>query len=217
MGCGPVGSNLPVLLHGRWIASLVDRSFGGRRDNPSWATSHLAVKGTYVHPEPTADDWQDVMIAKAAWGCRYSPGQAADDDRDTAWCEGVDGPGIGQVLLVPIGKAAAAEIWNGYQKSEHLRTGNARPRRVRVTLLDVRGTSWDHTQMSDIATLGPIAVLGSDEATLKDVAGPQPLPLPAAERPPGDRALVGLEILSVYAGERYADTCVGDVVPVASE
>ena len=153
--------------------------------------------------------------------CGYEPWKGTDPDSSDAWCEGARGTGVGEMLawvdgVGGDGVALPREIWVGYGKSESLFRANGRPRRVRVwavgveMLLDVCGDE----------TCGPDSYerarsLGSIDVELRDVNGWQPLPVPqhrvTSDSNHEPNMLVGIEILSVYPGARYTDTCVSGI------
>ncbi len=122
----------------------------------------------------------------------YGPDRLAAQDGDgrTAWCEGVSGHGIGQSVTVRIdGGFPYRRIWigNGYGKSRKSYSQNARPRKVRIT--------------SDLGVDTTIELIDQDEAV------PYFLPEPWANR------WLKLEILSVYPGSKYRDTCLDYLAP----
>jgi len=65
----------------------------------------------------------------------FPPAHAFDGDRSTAWCEGVEGLGIGQALSVTLRKPtdiAEIRIDGGYFKDDRTLTNNGRPRKIAV-------------------------------------------------------------------------------------
>ena len=126
----------------------------------------------------------------------YHPNYVADDDPKTAWVEGVDGNGEGEVLRLPTSvikeaRAVRLRIRNGYQKSEGLLAANAAPREVRVAVLGGQG---------EVAHVN---------ATLERKMGWQEVvvPLPAG----AGVSEVALRVDSVHAGSKYKDTCISDI------
>lgn len=62
-----------------------------------------------------------------------------DGDTFTAWSEGVDGPGIGEKLVISFDEEceiSGISILNGYQKSENLYYKNARPSDMEIIFSD---------------------------------------------------------------------------------
>lgn len=122
----------------------------------------------------------------------YGPDRLAAQDGDgrTAWCEGVPGHGIGETITLRIdGGFPYRRVWigNGYGKSRKSYVQNARPRKVRIT--------------GDLGVDTTLELIDQDEAV------PYFLPEPWANR------WLKLEILSVYPGSKYRDTCLDFLAP----
>ena len=127
----------------------------------------------------------------------YHPTYVLDEDPKTAWVEGVDGLGEGQVLTVPLSRVQSARqvrvrIRNGYQKSAGLLSANAAPNRIRLRLVDSSGT-----------------VTGQVETSLEKAMGWQEVVIPLNG---AGFDHLELEVVSVHDGTRYRDTCVSDVL-----
>ena len=159
----------------------------------------------------------EIQNAREDWECQYSSYNLIDGLPSTAWVEGVDGDGIGEVVLVQhIDINKPAIIWAGYGKSDALFKANNRPAKVKVYLL---GSSCN-TQGTQMSVIFPyFKVAGTKELVLKDVNGFQPLELPAIQdsvRIKGCEQgsffyFLAIEIRSVYKGTRYSDTCISEV------
>ncbi|MBW1880730.1 MAG: hypothetical protein JRJ84_20430 [Deltaproteobacteria bacterium] len=209
--CGASATNLPTLLQGPGIRRLEEYTNYGIGQSSLLATSYLPPSGPYRGTDPVEEDPDPDMSARDAWGCKYAPGKAFDRDATTAWCEGVAGSGEGQVLVAPIPNARLARIGAGYQKSEALRTANGRPRRVKVTLMEAREATPAGVQSGEGWTYRDVKILGAHEVELEDRGGWQPLPLPEAPGYQERAGLVAVEILSVYPGGKYEDTCISEI------
>ena len=127
----------------------------------------------------------------------YHPTYVLDEEPSTAWTEGVDGLGEGQVLTLPLSHVTSARsvqvrIRNGYQKSRGLLAANAAPQNVRITMTDANGV-----------------VTGQVEATLEKEMGWQTVVVPMNGN--GFDSLA-LEVLSAHPGTRYNDTCISDIL-----
>lgn len=123
-------------------------------------------------------------------GNSYGPRNLSDGNPNTAWCEGVRGPGIGETITLHIDDGASfrrLQIANGYGKSQAVFQANGRPRLVEITS--------DRTPPMQVE--------------LADRPGMLPVPLPQS----AEYKWVRLRILSVYPGTKYDDTCVGFVGP----
>ena len=77
----------------------------------------------------------------------YATSNLLDGDLSTAWCEGVDGDGVGETLEVRIPKEQFAEagpmLWSfvvspGYAKNEKSWTGNGRVESIRLECVEKR-------------------------------------------------------------------------------
>jgi hypothetical protein len=102
------------------------------------------------------------------------------------WCEGAPGPGVGQTITLyhePPQKIGTLMITNGYTKSDATFRANGRVQRARI-----------ETDNGFTRTI-----------TLKDTREPQKISLKKAPL-----AWVKMTILSVYPGDRHADTCISE-------
>ncbi len=191
-----------------------------------WASSFLAPSGK-PPVRPKSDDFDEqegYQMALVKWSCPYSPGKAQDGDSATAWVEGVAGNGEGEILVVQVNTRKAVEIWAGFGKSPALFEANARPRKVRLYVLQTMFLPVD-AQVG--AVYQDLTLLTSGEVELGDVNGYQPLAVPAhALRqvqsrsgelwPMGDSqygrmTFLAIEILSVYPGTKYQDMAISEV------
>ena len=123
---------------------------------------------------------------------RYGPENLVSEEggQHLAWCEGAKGNGIGEAITLRIDNGAPFRrllFSNGYGKTEKSYYDNARVRVVNVT--------------TDTGLRTSMIVPDQNEPVFL------PLPEVAAYR------WVRLEIGGVYAGSRYADTCVDFVSP----
>lgn len=119
----------------------------------------------------------------------YGPRNLADGNSNTAWCEGVEGAGVGQELTIRVNEGPAFRrmlIGNGYAKSRKAFTENGRVKTLEIT------TDSGVTTTVDLI----------DQANALPVYLPEPA-----------RRWVRLKIVEVYPGERFADTCLHLVTP----
>ena len=117
--------------------------------------------------------------------CSYAPFMLVDNDTQTGWVEGNAGVGIGAEVVVPklLDLYRPVRIWAGYGKSEELFVANARPKRMRVTVLRLRqeppdahdGLGCSYEEYTD-----PVAV-AAHEIELLDYNGYQALSVPEFE------------------------------------
>lgn len=194
----------------------------------AWATSMLPADGKppktkepdtskYKGPMDMPDEvWEQLLAYKTArseWSCMYSPRNLSDGNPKTCWAEGVKGDGIGETVMAVIDTAKPARIWAGLGASDRFFKDNNRPRRVNVYVLHAHSHG-----VTEICTIySDVEVLAKREVELKDVNGWQDLPLPAHKVPPPDtenpslHTFVAVEILSVYPGNKYQDTCISEI------
>jgi hypothetical protein len=105
------------------------------------------------------------------------------------WVEGKEGQGIHEKLFIKAKNASALHISIGYVSFDRpqLYKENSRPKKIR---LEVRGKY-------------------SIEINLEDMANYQTVTLP---RPLESNEILELEILAVYPGTKYDDTCINEIV-----
>ena len=204
------------------VSGAVPRSAGCYS---AFATTYLPPAGTQP-PEPdfdaisNGDDREQARSnysnAFLAWTCRYAPDKARDGDTTTAWVEGAEGHGIGAVLVVPYDRpGSGVRIWAGYGKSAALFRANGRPKDIRVHVIavgNVFANAYDSMYASGAdGAYTDLTVVGAHASTLRDHNGYQRLPLPQGEYDQAGTYLIAIELLSVYPGTRYEDTCITEV------
>ncbi len=181
-----------------------------------WSTSMLRPEGRAPEsPGPCGkyrfnSPCEKYLALYHAWRCMYGAGSAMDHKPSTAWVEGADGDGIGEIVMVKVDITRPVRIWAGFGRSEKLFLANNRPKRVVVYALEGFGGSGKL-----LFDFNNIRVIGKREAELKDVNAYQELPLPAYRLSPDPRndrhTFVAVEILSVYRGNNYRDTCISEI------
>lgn len=161
-----------------------------------------------ICPRDPAEDWgSDFSRGFLGEGesCTYAPSRLVDGDPQTGWAEGGGGTGIGAEVVVPalldtvyyyspddgdggswttadpLDLSRPVRIWAGYGRSSDLFAANARPRRVRVSVLRLRLTpdpdTHDATGCSFSTYVEPV-VVAEHEVDLQDLNGYQDLPVP---------------------------------------
>ena len=163
---------------------------------------------------------------------RYSPWNLFDSDPATSWVEGEEGPGIGSYVLVGIPGPFMQYliIHNGYQESEDLFIKNNRVKELRVSIY--AGFTFDGREgqtgfEADLLPMDESALI-----TLSDEMGAQQIELPfdaddvAAFSEEGfkyykydypdetgvkDFLVLKFEIISVYPGSIWDDTCIAGI------
>jgi len=136
---------------------------------------------------------------------KYSPSNVLDCDPTTAWVEGVKGDGIGETLTLSVVDVAgrwparAVEkigIVSGYAKNKDIFYKNNRPKKIKITLFS-RFNSKKYVTIH----------------TLKDIMDTQYIEF----NKKSFISNIEIEILSVYKGSKYDDTCISDVIVFTGE
>jgi len=226
----PIGQGNPDLRNiklGYVIANLDDDGA-----KPSWSSSYLPAEGK-APPKPDYEKYNNALDADNdsvfvdelskidaynKWKTMYSAGQAQDGDPGTCWA--VSGIGKGEVLIVRVDTTKPVFISSGYQKSSDLFKKNSRPRAVRVWVLEA--TSAEPNQFSVVYS--QVKTIAFQEDELIDSFGQQLLPLPlhtlstiasvsddSASEVSHSESFVAIQILTVYPGTKYLDTCISEV------
>jgi len=128
------------------------------------------------------------------FGNRYGPGNLFDGNHATAWVEGVSGNGAGQKVLIAFDRPrllSGFKVVNGYAKNRDIHTKNARVRGATLRLSD--GSSQPVNLPDDMRT--------------NRFSFGSPLEVTWME----------LEIGSVFAGSKYKDTALSELVPVFAD
>jgi hypothetical protein len=144
---------------------------------------------------PTAPFARASSVLAPQLGNRYGAENVLDGKLDTAWVEGVPGPGIGEWLDVEFPRPtpiSQIEIFPGYGKNQQIFEKNNRPKTIQLQFMD------DHLQFR---------TGNSKTIHLEDAARWQTYPLAAPIQTPGVRFV----IVEVYRGTTYDDTAISEV------
>ena len=166
-----------------------------------------------------SNEEKPLNVAQDVLSCWYGPTNLIDKDQKTSWCEGSDGHGEGEIVLVPYKEGSPLEIRNGFGKSPKGFADNGRIQKARIHLV---GAGWEPPMVSGQSDL---PVLGSHEVTLRDTPDWQVVATPTwkprenfnPDRPKNWRlpeqkpSFVAIEIISVYAGDKWQDTCLSEI------
>jgi len=165
----------------------------------------------------------------------YGPDKAFDNDSGTSWCEGKSDDGIGESITIttsPV-EIVGVTVLNGYGKYKHLYMQNNRIKDFRMTFYppsgkekivtgtfgkDLCGKSLAGGKMTmkefceeaagnkEYPSYDKCITAKNDECLLDDYeGGGQKILL----KTPMTVRQIKLEILSVYKGEKFTDTCIG--------
>jgi hypothetical protein len=171
----------------------------------------------------------------------YTPGNLYDNNPATAWVEGVKGYGSGQYFIADLGYRLPGkiEIRNGYQKSQSLFKKNSRVKNAKISLLAGFHLPGDVTEIAEAYTVNQIGV--GKVVTLSDMMGLQEISLPVDKKtafkeradltkefkidfrerlddlleydtPMQLHYFLKFEIIDVYPGSAYDDTCISDIL-----
>lgn len=118
----------------------------------------------------------------------YKPENVLDGKPSTAWAEGVDGSGIGEWLKFGLDeprKVKAVRIISGYPKTTQIFKNNNRVRYIKISFSDGR---FQMNELKDVQDFQRI-LIDRDTPT----------------------SYIKLEIMDVYKGARFDDTCIAEV------
>jgi hypothetical protein len=211
--CNPI---LKDLFKGETLKSLYVHSCNGPGLG-NLSSSFLLPGGTPPKIIESTDGPPD-DAAYVEWSCRYSVGKISDNDPKTAWVEGAEGQGIGEVLIVPcLDLKKPVKIWTGFGKSDALFAANSRPKKIRTVV--IQSPRGDATQYGKVYK--DLKLVAEETTLLLDKNGYQELPVPVFKTEsylPKDfdkkveyQYFLGLEILEVYPGSKYEDTCISEI------
>ncbi|GBF37149.1 hypothetical protein LPTSP1_01270 [Leptospira johnsonii] len=158
------------------------------------------------------------FVRRVNLSCLYSPYSLMDKDTSTAWSEGVEGDGLGEVVLAYVDVQKPIKIWTGFGKNQKLFLANNRPKVIRVYVLEAGYYGVGESNF----VLGKFKSLGVHEIALLDVNGYQKLNIPlyklnpigigsGADKQYMRESILAIEIVSVYKGEKYSDTLITEV------
>lgn len=150
---------------------------------------------------------------------RYGGSKALDGKLETAWCEGADGPGVGETLRITLREERfldAVGVRGGYFKGEELLVANGRIKALRLT------TDAGHDEVMALAdptvalqrdpSIGPEHEAGHIEpGTWYERAATAEIPRHGMSSSDQPIRWLQLEITEVWPGSRYPDTCISEI------
>ncbi len=165
---------------------------------------------------------------------RYSAVKLFDGNPATCWAEGVKGAGIGEKIYfdIPAG-TSALDITNGLAKNEAIFKKNNRLKKIGLTLYGAVTTDEDAGQFADMYRCLPYDKTLS--VNLEDSFKAQQIKLPFDRKALDDfkknvlskfeqldyakqnkskryfKFILSLEILDVYKGSKWDDTCISEI------
>jgi hypothetical protein len=161
----------------------------------------LLTPGIYTLPYATSS------LPADAYGS-YGPGNLDDYNISTAWSEGVQGPGIGQWIAVASGDSfTAVVVNNGYCKDQRGWENNNRVRQARIGIYTFTQPESSRVRVGKNKVEYIVVFEDKNEDAFWQVwdgiTG-------ISGKEPGSYLFV-LEILDVYCGRKYDDTCISNV------
>lgn len=177
----------------------------------------MSVKNPNFKPPP---DWEeaDGDYAHDNWTCMYAGGSAVDGNKSTAWVEGVAGNGAGEALMVTqLDLSRKVEILAGFGKSAALFAANNRPKTINVHIVRAHPEPGSASQCGE--NYDALKLIATKKVTLRNVNEYQPLSLPIFKTetyPYQNEAWdyhywLMIEIIDVYPGSKYKDTCISEI------
>jgi len=184
----------------RWTGQCF-RAWGTlRTDVPSYTGRYIEVVYLEVASAPSDDGRNLTSLAKVSgssalrtdrWG-QYYPWMAVDGQRTTSWSEGVQGPGVGEWIMLTFSETVEVQsvrLSTGYDKSADIFLKNNRIKKA--TLLFSNGEQV--------------------ELGFADKQGMQAIPVIGASGTAVDTTFVKLIIQEVFPGWKYDDTCLAEI------
>lgn len=176
-----------------------------------WSTSVLCPTGKApVVQSESEDELSFTQIEYDEWSCKYSAYNAFDGDQTTAWSEGAEGDGEGEILIVPVDIFREIKIWSGFGKSDILFLANNRPHEIKIYYFQ---TNEEPQAVQNGVEFKNIQLVETKNIVLEDKNEWQHLPNlhKTGNCNTVDAGFLGIEIISVFKGNKYADTCISEI------
>ena len=168
---------------------------------------------------------------------KYAIGNIIDKDITTAWVEGVEGDGIGEYILIATpDETRTINVFSGYGQSLSLFEKNNRPKEIKLSyFLGIKDafpgqyySYYKAVKFEDeyIISLKDTIALQNFEFPFKDReklaafrekcledfknAGYRK-DMPAPPEPPVAKWILKIEIMDVYKGSKWQDTCISEI------
>lgn len=215
--CGTGNSNLEYFYNTGLMDKLYVHSCGGNGMH-MMASSYLKASGSAPEIIEDPDGMEPPNDSDyVEWTCKYNPGKIHDGDPNTAWVEGAEGQGIGEIIMIPcLDFQKPIQIWSGYGKSNVLFEKNSRPKLIDVRIFKARlqGASQYGSYYEKFETVF------RKDIELEDKNGYQNLNLPkfsvekyktANDQEMDFTYFLGIRIMEVYPGSKWEDTCISEV------
>ncbi|MCK4515561.1 MAG: ankyrin repeat domain-containing protein [Spirochaetaceae bacterium] len=139
---------------------------------------------------------------------RYSADKAVDDTLSTSWVEGVEGPGVGEQLAFLISRETSViEIFPGYGDERYFIPNN-RLRRANLTIYVFVAGVTEKAVVFSVEQLLHAELEFDDRPAIQEFE----VELPEIDvLPQFGTVFAVIEIVDVYPGTRWDDTCIAEV------
>jgi hypothetical protein len=222
--CAKGSPLLKNLLQKKEIKSLVyingcdpDRGLMASSFLKASGRAPMRVKDPNFKPPPNWEE-ADGDYDYDHWTCMYAGGSAVDENKATAWVEGVAGNGAGEALMITqLDLSRKVEILSGFAKSPALFAANNRPKTINVHVVRAHPKPGGASQCGE--NYDAMKLIATKKITLRNVMEYQPLPLPvfktekySYQNEAWDYSYwLMIEIIDVYPGSKYQDTCISEI------
>ncbi len=131
---------------------------------------------------------------------RYAPDKAFDGELSTCWVEGIEGSGVGQKIAFEVDKARGLSILPGFGKDIYFKKNN-RIKKVNLSISELRGdATMTRVDLHFSEKLYDDMLEFKDEMSMQEFLFSEPL-----------SGIAVLEIMEVYQGEKWDDTCISEI------
>jgi hypothetical protein len=190
----------PQIAEFRWTGAQVQVWGEMLASVPDYAGRQIAVERIEAVSEPAEEARNLTPFAEpdassflpTDRGGQYQPWMAMDEMLDTAWVEGVTGPGIDEWITLTFPgtiEVHSISLDVGYDRDEDIFFANNRVRKVSLVF-----STGEQIELE-----------------LDDVRGMQTIPLVRAPGPNIETTFVTLIIRDIYPGTKYNDTCLAEI------
>jgi len=180
------------------------------------SSSYLKPQGTspYQNGHDVANDpdgEEEIAEKRDLWACQYTAYSLQDKNDQTSWCEGVEGDGLGEVVMAAVKTDTAISILPGLGKSDQLFKANNRVKKANIYRLAAKTPlSFSTTETNFLKGL---RLIDKNSVEFQDRRELQQLPLkfPKDLLKENEFPWIAIEIVEVYPGTTYHDTCIAEI------
>ena len=179
-----------------WFEGYIDVLFWRNND------SRFGVNMLYAKTDKTpkvVSSVETTSVLESQEGKSYSGKKLIDGKTETAWVEGVDGVGKGEIITLYLEESTEVqglEIWNGYLASAELYDKNGKVNKIMVdfgngVVIQKEIPVLDAIMLGGMDGRDYIFFIGLDEPVVTDT--------------------ITITILDAEAGNKYEDTCISEI------